>query len=343
MKVVIPKLLTWYIENHRDLPWRNTTNPYYIWISEMILQQTRVEQGLPYYFRFIDKFPQITDLACASEQEVLQIWQGLGYYARARNMHKGAKFIVDELKGDFPSDYKDLLQLPGIGPYTAAAIASFAFKECVPAVDGNVKRVVARFYGLDTNIEAPAFFKMAFSLLEEVIPENAADTFNQATMELGATVCTPNNPKCHQCPINEMCVALSTKQTNVLPIRKKKIKVVERHMHFCVLQKDNTYLIRQRPSEGIWGGLYEFIHFDSKSSVDSKFPDMDCPFELPSHSPVLKFSTLHKLSHQHIHAYFWHMPVDREITSLNELGIWVEMDELKSFPLHKLMRKFVSI
>jgi len=176
------------MENHRDLPWRNTTNPYYIWISEMILQQTRVDQGLPYYLRFIDKFPQITDLANASEQEVLQIWQGLGYYARARNMHKGAKFIVDELKGDFPSDYKDLLQLPGIGPYTAAAIASFAFKECVPAVDGNVKRVVARFYGLDTNIEAPAFFKMAFSLLEEVIPENAADTFNQATMELGATV-----------------------------------------------------------------------------------------------------------------------------------------------------------
>jgi len=331
------------MENHRDLPWRNTTNPYYIWISEMILQQTRVDQGLPYYLRFIDKFPQITDLANASEQEVLQIWQGLGYYARARNMHKGAKFIVNELKGEFPEDYYGLMQLPGIGPYTAAAIASFAFKQCVPAVDGNVKRVAARFFGLDTNIETPAFFKLTFALLQDVIPKSAPDTFNQATMELGATVCTPYNPKCDVCPLSGMCVALSTKQTDVLPVRKKKIKITERHSHFCVFKKANSYLIRQRPSEGIWGGLYEFVHFDAQIPTDNQFPFADCPFELPSKSPVLIYSTLHKLSHQHIHAYFWDIPIDPTIVSLDDLGIWVEMDELKSFPLHKLMRKFVSI
>ena len=342
MKVVIPKLLTWYLENHRDLPWRRTSNPYYIWISEMILQQTRVEQGLPYYHRFIDKFPQITDLANASEQEVLNIWQGLGYYARARNLHKTAKIIAEQYLGAFPKTYPELLKLKGIGPYTAAAIGSFAFKIAVPAVDGNVKRVVARVYGLDTNTESPIFFKTAFSLLQDVIPSDRPDIFNQSTMELGATICTPQKPKCNQCPLQEACVAFATQQTDSLPVRIKKIKVTQRNTHFCVFEFDNKFLIRQRPSEGIWGGLYEFVNFDSTGEAVLEFPKKECPLNVNFDRATLQFSTLHKLSHQHIKANFWHIQLD-EISGLEGLGIWVEFDQLKSFPLHKLMRNFVSL
>lgn len=342
MKVVIPKLLTWYLENHRDLPWRRTSNPYYIWISEMILQQTRVEQGLPYYHRFIDKFPQITDLAKASEQEVLSIWQGLGYYARARNLHKTAKIISEQYLGVFPQTYAELLKLKGIGPYTAAAIGSFAFKIAVPAVDGNVKRVVARVYGLDTNTESPVFFKTAFALLQDVIPLDSPDIFNQSTMELGATICTPQKPKCNQCPIQEACVAFATQQTHSLPVRIKKIKVTQRNTHFCVFEFENKFLIRQRPSEGIWGGLYEFVHFDSSGEAVLEFPQKECPWKMNFNRAILQFLTIHKLSHQHIKAHFWHIQLD-EIGGLDGLGIWVEFDQLKSFPLHKLMRKFVSL
>ncbi len=343
MKVVIPKLLTWYRENHRELPWRETSNPYYIWISEMILQQTRVEQGLPYYYRFLDKFPQITDLANASEQEVLEIWQGLGYYARARNMHKTAKYVVEFCCGEFPKTYDGLLKLKGIGPYTAAAIASFAFKQHVPAVDGNVKRVAARFFGLSENIESPAFFKAVFALLGDYIPSESPDIFNQATMELGATVCTPSSPKCSNCPLAEMCVARATHRTDSIPVRIKKTKITRRILNFCVFESSGMYLVTQRPSEGIWGGLYEFVNFDSTSDSNDKFPQEECPFPTANAEIELMHEAAHKLSHQHIRARFWLIRMNTKPREIENLGKWVEFDELKSFPLHKLMRNFVSL
>lgn len=343
MKVVIPKLLTWYRENHRELPWRETSNPYYIWISEMILQQTRVEQGLPYYYRFLDKFPQINDLANASEQEVLEIWQGLGYYARARNMYKTAQYVVENCNGVFPNTYDELRKLKGIGPYTAAAIASFAFKQCVPAVDGNVKRVAARFFGLTDNIESTAFFKTVFALLGDYIPTESPDIFNQATMELGATICTPSSPKCSHCPLAEMCVARATHQTDSLPVRIKKTKITKRILNFCVFESSGLYFIRQRPSEGIWGGLYEFLNFDSTSDLDGDFPQDECPFPIADAKIGLRYQALHKLSHQHIDARFWLIRITQKPIEFENLGKWVEFDELKSFPLHKLMRNFVSL
>ncbi len=343
MKLITPKLLTWYREYHRDLPWRKTLNPYYIWISEMILQQTRVEQGLPYYLRFLDKFPKITDLANAQEAEVLEVWQGLGYYARARNLHKTAQYIVQNCAGHFPDTYSELLKLKGIGPYTAAAIASFAFKIPVPVVDGNVKRVSARYFGLSDNTETPAFFKMTFALLEDAIPPASPDIFNQAMMELGATVCTPANPKCPICPLRETCVAFAENRTSELPVRKKKIKVITRYVHFCAFEFENQYILRQRPSEGIWGGLFEYPHFDSSGEIDSAFPIAECPWAMPLQIPVLTVKTLHKLSHQHIHAYLWKIPLTEKPQTLSSLGTWLEFEELKSFPLHKLMRKFVSL
>lgn len=343
MKVVIPKLLTWYSENHRDLPWRNTLNPYYIWVSEMILQQTRVDQGLPYYHRFIDKFPQITDLAAAHEDGILSVWQGLGYYARARNMHKTAKFLVNECAGEFPQDFEKLKKLNGIGPYTAAAIASFAFKIKAPAVDGNVKRVVARYYGLDSNIETPAFFKLAFELLADVIPPNSPDIFNQAMMELGALVCKPQNPNCIECPLIDTCSAFAQKRMAELPVRIKKIKITPRFVQFVAFQCGDEFLLRQRPSEGIWGGLFEYPHFDISGEAGHEFPYAECPWDMPAHTPTLRTQMIHKLSHQHLHARLWICVVTDKMEVLNTPGKWVCFDELKSFPLHKLMRNFVSL
>ena len=343
MKVVIPKLLTWYLENHRDLPWRNTLNPYHIWVSEMILQQTRVDQGLPYYYRFLDKFPQITDLAGAHEDDILAVWQGLGYYARARNMHRTAKFLVNECGGEFPKNFENLKKLKGIGPYTAAAIASFAFKIPVPAVDGNVKRVVARFYGIDTNIESPAFFKLAFELLLDVIPTDSADTFNQAMMELGALICKPQSPHCIECPLLDNCSAFAFKRTAELPVRIKKIKITQRFIQFVAFQCGDEFLLRQRPSEGIWGGLFEYPHFDISGETGHEFPYTECPWDMPINRPVLRSQILHKLSHQHLNASLWICEVEAKTESLNTLGKWVRFDELKSFPLHKLMRNFVSL
>ncbi len=226
---VIPKLLTWYELEKRELPWRDTLNPYYIWVSEIILQQTRVNQGLPYYFKFVDKFPKIYDLAVADEEEVLKIWQGLGYYSRARNMQKAANVVINDLDGKFPENFTSIKKLPGVGDYTAAAIASFAFEEPVPVVDGNVKRVFARFLGIHENIQSGKFQTAVFAHLSEVIPKRKPSIFNQAMMELGALVCTPKKPDCENCPIAEYCIAKSKNLQNELPVIIKKTKVQKKN------------------------------------------------------------------------------------------------------------------
>ncbi|WP_161622743.1 A/G-specific adenine glycosylase [Cesiribacter andamanensis] len=201
------KLLDWYQRNQRDLPWRQTRDPYRIWLSEVILQQTRVQQGLPYYQRFVEKFPTVEALAAATQQEVLRLWQGLGYYSRARNLHACAQQVVAQWGGAFPQTYHLLLSLPGIGRYTAAAIASFAFKEAVPVVDGNVYRVLARLYADPTDIAKPQAFAHFFALAQQLIDPRQPDVFNQALMEFGALHCTPQKPLCLYCPLKEHCQA----------------------------------------------------------------------------------------------------------------------------------------
>ena len=345
MKVVTSKLLTWYAHEHRDLPWRRTLNPYEIWVSEMILQQTRVEQGLPYYHRFLDKFPQITDLAAAHETEVLKVWQGLGYYARARNMHQTAKEIVAKHQGVFPNSYESLLQLKGVGPYTAAAIASFAFKIPVPAIDGNVKRVVSRLFNISKNVDSLSFYKEAHAFLTDLIPENSADLFNQAMIELGAMLCTPKQAQCNLCPLREHCLAHSLGITEQLPLKKSKVKVRFRSLVFVQITFKNQVLIQKRGSEGIWGGLYEFPNFDVNEIPTEEFPQRECPWVFLKDANM-KFHFLqkhkHKLSHQNQEAFLYALELDRLLHPSELEGDWIPKEELKSFPLHKLMLKFVT-
>ena len=218
-------LIQWYLNNKRDLPWRNTQNPYLIWLSEIMLQQTRVAQGLPYYMAFTNAFPTVFELANASEEQVLKLWQGLGYYSRARNLHKTAQFVASELNGEFPDNNKDLLKLKGIGDYTAAAIASFAYNEAVPVVDGNVFRVLSRYFDIETDISLVTAKKEFSALAFELMPKNDPASFNQAIMEFGALQCVPKNPSCEICVFNSSCAALQKKKVHLLPFKSKKIKV----------------------------------------------------------------------------------------------------------------------
>lgn len=344
MKRVIPKLLTWYQNSHRELPWRETHNPYYIWISEIILQQTRVEQGLSYFYRFVEKFPTISSLADATEQEVLIIWQGLGYYARARNMQFAAKQIQNEFNGEFPNQIKDILSLKGIGEYTAAAIASFAFRKPYPAIDGNVKRVSARFFGLDAPIHTSRFYNTSHSLLQEYIPQDRPDLFNQAMIELGALICLPTKPKCNECPLAELCVAFNHNKTDVLPVVELRTKAKPVFLHFFALEVNDSWVIHKRPSSGIWGGLYEFPSLESDSL---ELPDyqnfLSSKFGIAFISKPAKSNTiLHLLSHQRIQATLWTATIDPAHFLINSSFSLVKKNDLCNFPIHKLMLKFVT-
>jgi A/G-specific adenine glycosylase len=251
-------IIDWYNQNKRALPWRETTDPYKIWLSEIILQQTRVVQGLPYYLRFIQKFPTVKSLAKAEEKEVLRLWQGLGYYSRARNLHRCAKTVVDEYESRFPSTFVGLQKLPGIGPYTAAAISSIAFREPVAVVDGNVFRVLARIFGIDLDITTSEGKNYFFKKANELIPKEQPDLFNQAMMELGATWCTPKNPKCDECIFKKSCVALKQGMVGMLPVKGKKIKVRKRYLHYVIFKQGKKIAMKKRESKDIWHGLYDF-------------------------------------------------------------------------------------
>jgi A/G-specific adenine glycosylase len=251
-------IIDWYNQNKRSLPWRETTDPYKIWLSEIILQQTRVAQGLPYYLRFIKKFPTVKSLARADEGDVLRLWQGLGYYSRARNLHKCAKRIVSEFKNEFPSTFIDLQKLPGVGPYTAAAIASIAFREQVAVVDGNVFRVLARIFGIELDITSNEAKNYFFKKANELISKDQPDLFNQAMMELGATWCTPKNPKCEECVFKKTCVAFKQERVALLPVKAKKAKVRKRFLHYIIIEEGKKIAMKKRETKDIWQGLYDF-------------------------------------------------------------------------------------
>jgi A/G-specific adenine glycosylase len=310
-------LIQWYLQNKRDLPWRNDTNPYTIWLSEIMLQQTRVAQGLPYFLRFTESFPTVFDLANADEEEVLKLWQGLGYYSRARNLHKTAKQIAFEFNGEFPKSYSELLKLKGIGEYTAAAIASFAYNESVPVVDGNVFRVLSRYFDIETDIASSAAKKEFTQVAREVLPKGKANIFNQAIMEFGALQCVPKNPDCGNCVFNDSCLALQKKKVGQLPVKSKKIKVTKRYFNYLVFSdfNENT-IVSKRTQKGIWHNLYEFPLIETETTesdlvileliqnqdfVKNKIQEI----HLYNSEPII-----HKLSHQHLAIKFWKIKVD---------------------------------
>ena len=335
-------LLSWYLQNKRDLPWRDTVNPYPIWLSEIMLQQTKVAQGLPYFLTFIKEFPTVLHLAQADEEQVLKLWQGLGYYSRARNMHKTAQIIAFELNGNFPNNYKDLLKLKGIGEYTAAAIASFAFNEVVPVVDGNVFRVLSRYLDIETDI-ASALAKKEFSALaKELMPENNPALFNQAIMEFGALQCVPKNPDCNNCIFNNSCAALQKKKVGELPVKLKKTKVTNRYFNYIVfLDNSNNTIINKRTEKGIWHNLYEFPVIEAEEELDFEsisraISEKYINFSIDSISVYNSEQILHKLSHQKLHINFYRASVTDEIRD------GISLDVLKNFPFPVVIYNFIE-
>jgi A/G-specific adenine glycosylase len=261
-------ITSWYSNNKRDLPWRNTSDPYHIWLSEIMLQQTRVNQGLPYFLTFTSHFPDILTLANAAEQEVLRLWQGLGYYSRARNLHATAKFIAYELNGKFPENYQSLIKLKGVGSYTAAAIASFSYNEKVAVVDGNVFRVLSRYFGIETDIASPAGNKEFTILANELLPDLNTSTYNQGIMEFGALQCTPKNPLCTSCPLADSCVANINKLQSILPVKIKKLKVKTRFFHYIIFEHQHKQLLHERGPKDIWQGLNEYYLIESNKTLE---------------------------------------------------------------------------
>ncbi len=341
------KLITWYLQNKRTMPWRETKDPYYIWLSEIILQQTRVAQGLPYYLSFTKAFPTVFDLAKATEDEVLKLWQGLGYYSRARNLHETAKYVANELNGVFPDNYKDLLKLKGVGDYTASAIASICYKEAVPVVDGNVYRVLSRYFGIDTPINSTKGIREFKELAVELMDHDEPANYNQAIMEFGALQCKPKNPSCIICPINDSCEGLKKGKQDVLPVKLKKLKVKKRYFNYLVFSvNDQQTVIQQRNGKGIWKGLYEFPliegeHYDLQSIIsDPTFKEFinDTDYELISYQ---KEAIVHKLSHQHLYTRFYVINMD-SLPKIIDSHKVVSFEEIHKYPVPILLGNFVE-
>ncbi|WP_458628485.1 A/G-specific adenine glycosylase [Winogradskyella sp. PC D3.3] len=337
------KLINWYSDKKRKLPWRETSNPYYIWLSEIILQQTQVKQGLPYYDAFVTQYPTIFDLAQASETSILKLWQGLGYYSRARNLHATAKYIVNKLDGKFPDNYKDLLQLKGVGDYTASAIASIAFNEVAAVVDGNVYRVLSRYFGIETPINSTLGIKEFKTLASTLIDPNQPATYNQAIMEFGAMQCKPKNPDCSICPLKDSCVALQNQRVDELPVKLKKTKVTVKYFNFLVvMDQHKKTLFEKRTTKGIWQHLYQFPLIESKKSLTSEefhllnFEDTLLTIEPLDYSLYNDIDIVHKLSHQHLYTKFWII----EVESLPKEAIFIK--SLTKYPSPVLISDFIN-
>ncbi len=332
----IENLIGWYHEHRRSLPWRETKNPYFIWLSEIILQQTRVEQGLPYYLHFIEKYPTVDALAMATEDEVMKSWEGLGYYSRARNLHATAR-VISSRGGVFPNQYEGLLQLKGIGDYTASAIASFAFNRPVPVVDGNVLRLVSRYFGKQDDIHRSTTKREFKKLLEKYIVDvNPAD-FNNGIMEFGALQCVAKKPNCSACPLQKHCWAYQHDQVEFLPYSSKKIRKKKEYLHYFLQERDSQW-IRKRGSDGIWGGLYELPGI---ATSDVEFtPEKD---EVPgiSFGAVVKTKSItHHLTHRTLLLNFWSV---EELTPQNENEyLSVPNKNIHKYPFPKAMHWIYS-
>lgn len=339
-------IIHWYKESKRDLPWRNTRDPYTIWVSEIILQQTRVDQGIGYYHRFLKAFPDIFSLANADEKDVLNLWQGLGYYSRARNMLFTAKTIVRDYKGVFPSEYKNIRSLKGIGDYTAAAIASFSFKLPHAVVDGNVIRVITRLMAIDLPTESAFTRKLVAEKAGLLLDKKNADVYNQAIMELGALICVPANPACAICPVSEMCLSYQTGKTDRIPVRKKQMAKKDRYFNYAVFSTKKNIILRKRHQKDIWQNMYDFPLMESADRQEKFSPEV-----FPSFVPHLKkWSKSGKISdwkvqlltHQRIHARFHEFSLERIPVDLPEGWELADKKNLKNYPLPKLIESYIN-
>lgn len=339
-------ILDWYHQNKRSLPWRKSLNPYKIWLSEIILQQTRVAQGAPYYLRFVEQFPTVHHMANAREEEVLKLWQGLGYYSRARNLHATAKIVVNQYNGEFPDTYNELLKLKGVGDYTASAISSICFNEPQAVVDGNVYRVLSRYFGIDIPINSAEGIKYFKSLAEKVMDVNDIRDYNQGIMEFGAIQCSPKKPLCLHCPLNESCVALQKGIVGQLPVKLKKTKVRNRFFNYIIpiyIDADGNRFtnLQQRKGKGIWQNLWEFPLIESNSmleieDVDNRYKQL---FEGNGEIELVEFNEvaiIHKLSHQHLHTKFWILNTNTEIPNQ------ISFEKIKDFPVPVLIADFIK-
>jgi A/G-specific adenine glycosylase len=339
------KIAKWYLENRRPLPWRDTKDPYRVWLSEVILQQTRVAQGLPYYQMFTDSYPTVVDLASSSEQQVLRLWQGLGYYTRARNLYKCAQAVVHTHHGKFPATFKELLSLPGIGDYTAAAIASFCFDEPVAVLDGNVFRILARIFGIDTPINSPAGKKVFSQLANELISKKQPALHNQAVMEFGAIFCTPANPRCEDCPFKSSCVAFNRELVTELPVKIAARKSRKRYFFYLVVEKNNALLMKRRSSKDIWQGLFDFVLIEKNRPVKAQtlFDDKEYKkwFQKADTFTVSK-KYIHILTHQTIHCQFIHLKAKRSFNLLQDDLAFYSHHEIARLPKPALITRFLT-
>jgi A/G-specific adenine glycosylase len=341
-------LIKWYFQNKRELPWRGIFSPYKIWLSEIILQQTRIDQGLDYYLKFIDHYPEIDDLAKASLDEILKIWQGLGYYSRARNLHETAKKIVSEYDGRFPTDYSSLLKLKGIGPYTAAAIASIAFNEPVAVLDGNAFRFLARYFGAGLPVNSSegktAFNKLANSILDRSNP----GIHNQAVMEFGAIQCTPLNPDCINCPLRDSCYAFSKDMIRELPVKKTHASIKERYFNYLVITSGEKIFLRKRVENGIWKMLYEFPLIEVSSQLkEDEIIDSPHWRQILDTSIAIKIRNIskpykHMLTHQTIYARFFRIEIGPPPASFLEKFMSVDINILERYAVPKLIERYLT-
>ena len=329
-------LLTWYAKNKRDLPWRHTKDPYRIWLSEVILQQTRVNQGMDYYLKFIETFPTVLDLSKASEKQVLALWQGLGYYSRARNLHQAAKEVVNEHNGVFPSDYKTLLKLKGVGPYTAAAIASFSFNEAKAVLDGNVFRVLSRLYDINKPINSTNGQKEFQDISNNILNTLDPATHNQAMMEFGALICTPKKPKCDECPFVLECNSHKNNTVLLRPVKLKKAKVRSRYFIYTVFYNklEQVVFLKKRESKDIWQNLYDF-HLEE---IQEKKLFLERVESLEKEKHIVKLQ--HKLTHQVINAVFFIEPT-KESSNLKKLEL-VHVEKIDTYPIPTLIKNYLE-
>lgn len=332
------QLTAWYRLHRRDLPWRQTNDPYAIWLSEIILQQTRVDQGLPYYLHFLEAFPAVQNLANATEDQILKLWQGLGYYSRARNLHRTAKLIRDRFKGRFPEDFDTLLSLPGIGDYTAAAIASFAFNRPHAVVDGNVNRVISRIFGIYEPINTTKGQKIFRELATELLSTTEPATHNQAIMEFGALWCKPQSPDCNNCILLSGCFAGTKQLANELPVKVQKVKVRTRYFNYLIIRDKEHIYLRKRKDKGIWQHLYELPYIETQAPASDLTDTGEWKSFFGNRKPeVIKEipNRLHKLTHQHIS--FNYREVVAGNGTMEPQGHWIRVPirEIDNYPVPK--------
>jgi len=340
---ITEKLTNWYSIHKRNLPWRNTTNPYFIWLSEIILQQTQVAQGLSYYKAFTTTFPTVYDLAKAQESEVLKLWQGLGYYSRARNLHASAKYMVAELDGQFPNTYNEIIKLKGVGDYTASAIASICFNEQTAVVDGNVYRGLSRIFGIFTPINTGKGFKEFKALSQKLIDKKQPAMYNQAIMEFGAIQCKPKNPDCSVCPFNINCVAFNKNLVSELPVKLKPLKVKQKFFNFIViLSTDQKTIFEKREGKGIWQHLFQFPLIETKkpAKVEDIVKELKEFLILKNKNFKVTLynneAIIHKLSHQHLYTKFWIVTLETKLLQGVPIG------KIRDFPVPKLIDNFIE-